>query len=380
MQKSRVAAATAGLVALAGISSWLLAAETWGHVPAPAFAPRHVESIVLAGPDAASRRHAALQRARVRVDGAVRFEPLPDVLECQFIRDEPSGTTAKFDCVLASGEVIKVKYNRNPEIHAEVAATRLLERLGYPADRMDIVRRVRCYGCPRYPFFTMQLLALVSATDLIGERGLARGYTDFEWVAVERKFPAPALETDTVKGWAWFELESLSLPPAERDALRLLAVFLAHWDNKVDNQRLVCLDGTPACATAVAMIHDLGATFGPTKVNLAQWGALPVWSDRAACEVTMRHLPWNGATFGTTRIAEEGRATLAAQLATLTEQEVRALFADARFAEFHPGTDDRRDLDAWTAAFRYRVAQITTGPPCPSGASPPPRRSSAPSY
>ena len=32
---------------------------------------------------------------------------------------------------------------------------------------------------------------------------------------------------------------------ADLDALRLLARVLAHWDNKSENQRLVCLDGPP---------------------------------------------------------------------------------------------------------------------------------------
>ena len=61
--------------------------------------------------------------------------------------------------MLDGGEVVKVKYNRNPEIQAEVAATRLVSRLGFGADRVEIVPRLRCYGCPRFPFLTMRLLA-----------------------------------------------------------------------------------------------------------------------------------------------------------------------------------------------------------------------------
>ena len=50
----------------------------------------------------------------------------------------------------------------------------------------------------------------------------------------------------SVEGWAFFELELIDAekggaPRAHVDALRLLAVFLAHWDNKSENQRLVCL-------------------------------------------------------------------------------------------------------------------------------------------
>jgi hypothetical protein len=42
----------------------------------------------------------------------------------------------------------------------------------------------------------------------------------------------------------------------------------------------------------------------------------------------------------------------------LTDADVRSLFAYARFPEHQSGTDDGKDLDAWTAAFRSRVDQI----------------------
>ena len=81
-------------------------------------------------------------------------------------------------------------------------------------------------------------------------------YEVFQWVALERRFPARAIEiTDGTEGWAFFELDKVNsaegaAPRAHVDALRLLAVFLAHWDNKSENQRLVCLskhwpEGTP---------------------------------------------------------------------------------------------------------------------------------------
>ena len=56
---------------------------------------------------------------------------------CRFLMRRVGGTTPKFDCTLPSGEVVKVKYGAgNPELHAEVAATRLLAALGFGADRM----------------------------------------------------------------------------------------------------------------------------------------------------------------------------------------------------------------------------------------------------
>ena len=216
-----------------------------------------------------------LFRSNVLPYGKLGDQPLP----CQFRNTGPSGTTPKFSCVLADGSVVKVKYGRNPEIQAEVAATRLLDRLGFAADHVVIVDRLRCYGCPRYPFEATQVLTSLRSPDILPSQGFAGSYSDFTDVAVEQRFPAAAIEADAIDGWEWRELGKVTrAPAADVDALRLLAMFLAHWDNKATNQRIVCLDQTASAPTSASgrcedpllMIQDLGATFGPYKANLAQ--------------------------------------------------------------------------------------------------------------
>lgn len=362
------------MLALAGVSTWLLAAQEQGELPPGHYVATPQATWLLTGPNAQALRRDALNRASVRLPGprrgVVPAGPLrgtrptyaadPVELTCRFLSGEPTGTSAKFDCVLDGGQIIKVKYSRNPEIHAEAAASRLLTALGYAADEVRIVRRVRCYGCPRFPFLTSQLLWLARTPDLLSPHGYDDAYSDFEWVAVERRFDAPAIETEQVEGWAWFELNASQAPRADLDAFRLLAIFLAHWDNKSENQRLVCLDEGPAapnqpCSQPLLMIQDLGGTFGPTKVNLTGWRNLPVWIEPRQCTVSMRALPWEGATFPAARISEEGRVQIGRQLAGLSDDAVRTLFADARFNAYYSSTDDERDLEAWMAAFRHRV-------------------------
>lgn len=374
------------LLAIVTISAWLSATEYPALPPEGDFQPRVVETWMLTGDDAAARRRALLSRAVLRLDPSdahyfadVATEAIRDEIDgpvslCRFLGNEPSGTSPKFDCVFDGGAVAKVKYGRNPEIHAETAASRLLRMLGYPTDSVRILPRLRCYGCPRLPFFAMHLRSALSLP-LQPAKGVNDGYTDFEWVAIERKFPAPAIETADTEGWSWWELEEAGLPRADIDALKLTAVFLAHWDNKASNQRLVCLDGPPAgpdadCRRPLALIQDLGATFGPTKVNVAQWRRIPVWHDRATCTVSMRALPFRGASFPDAAISEAGRAQLAARLAAIPDADIERLFADARFPVFQIGTDDERDLEAWTGAFRHRVDQIVnTRCPQPGGIS-----------
>jgi hypothetical protein len=367
-------AATALLVSFIGVSTWLAAADYATIPPRGDFQERERPDLTLTGPHAKRARLDALARATFIVPPDFpRFHPdVPAPLRrpvpsCFFLPSELSGTTPKFDCVFAGGDTVKVKYGHDAEIHSEAAATALLAMLGYGADTITIVPRLRCYGCPRHPFVAAHLRKTFHMPFL--PESVPGGFTDFEWVAVEHKFPAPAIETDLVSGWEWRELDRVNAPRDEVDAFRLLAAFLAHWDNKSQNQRLVCLDppspASPAglrrdgpCTKPLAMIQDLGASFGPPKVNLARWRDLPVWYDRTTCLVSMRALPYEGATFEDVQIHEAGRALAASRLATITDAQIERLFADARFPEFQAGTGDERDLKAWTAAFRDRVRQI----------------------
>jgi hypothetical protein len=134
--------------------------------PSPFAAPRarHAWPLDASAPEAA--RTAALHQARVwtPVDAAAAdlgvnpADPagtLSDpIVRCRYLDGPARGTTAKFDCVLPDGEVVKVKYGHTGEINAEIAATRLLTALGFGADRMFLIPHVRCYGCVRTPVYT----------------------------------------------------------------------------------------------------------------------------------------------------------------------------------------------------------------------------------
>jgi hypothetical protein len=319
-------------------------------------------------------RDEALRHARTRLgEGDPRALLAPpadpavtaDSVECRFIPHAAGGTSFKFDCALPDGEIVRVKYGHEPEIHAEVAATHLLAALGYATDHVYLVPHLRCHGCPANPFVTMLVL------DAIGASGVpATGYADFQWVSVERKFEAPPIEDDSRKGWAWWELKYVAAPREEIDALRLLAVFLAHWDNKADNQRLVCMDDGGAedaapCRDPMLMIHDLGSTFGPLKVNVSRWRETPVWIDRSTCTVSMSALPYGGGTFTDARITDAARVRVGRQLAAFRDDELRTWFGAARFPEYYAATDDGKDLAAWLQAYHHRVNQILSAGPCP---------------
>jgi hypothetical protein len=325
-------------------------------------------------------RDSALRRAQVRVPLAqplqqARLDRNPEVpaalppdkvLSCRFHVEPASGTSPKFDCALPNGEVVRVKYGGdNREVFAEVAATRLLAALGFPADFVSVVAGVRCYGCPVDPFPVLQRCwhdGEVERACLGAVRyDLPR---EFSPAIVERRFPGRTLETRKLEGWGWHELDIIDergggATRAEVDAFRLLALFLAHWDNKPDNQRLVCLDPPSErpdrpCERVIAMIGDPGATFGPPKATLTGWATAPIWEDSGRCTVSMNSLPFGGSSFHNTRISEEGRQLLASLLNQLSREQIEQLFRGARFEA----------VDDWVRVFDRKRREIADAGPC----------------
>jgi hypothetical protein len=296
------------------------------------------------------------------------------VVDCKFKPAGVAGTTPKFDCELDGGEKVKVKYGAsNPEVYTEVAASRLLSAIGFPTDRMYVVGRVRCFGCSKDPFEGLQCVneGTPIATCFPGLD--YRRAEEFAPAVIERPMEGRRIETDKERGWKWDEL--VKIEPAaggatrdQIDALRLLAVLLGHWDNKAKNQRLLCLgekDSSTKCRRPLAMVQDLGATFGPAKLDLMKWAATPIWADAATCSVSMRTLPYGGSTFPDTKISEGGRKFLAGRLGKLSTQQIRELFDGARIASYSHKNARARDVRNWVRAFEDKARAIVDRAPCP---------------
>jgi hypothetical protein len=305
------------------------------------------------------------------------FAPDEEV-SCTFKPGFTSGSTPKFECERREGQNIndgtdgkdiKVKYGRdNKEIYAEVVASRLLTALGFPTDRMYVVKRVRCFGCPPDPFKGLECLNEgKTVPQCFGTIDYTR-FADFTYAVIERRLEGEKLETKKVRGWGWNELATIDpavggAPRAQVDALRLMAVFLNHWDNKPKNQRLLCPgekvsgDALPECRRPVAMVQDLGGTFGPFKFDVIGWAKSPIWQGPTNCMVSMRNLPYGGSSFPDTQISEEGRLFLGSRLGKLSHQQIVDLFEGARAG---------RQTAIWVRAFERKVASIVNHAPCPA--------------
>lgn len=289
-------------------------------------------------------------------------------IECRYEPKQTTGTTPKFDCRLPDGSEVKVKYGVNPEIPGEVAATRLLTSMGFATDHMTIARRVRCYGCPRSPYRSRQIAEWFFVAKLLDQFLDFNEYADFANAAVERKFEARAFEVGEHQGWGMWELGMIDAARggatrAEVDALRLMALFLAHWDNKTTNQRLVCLDdrgddSAQPCARPLVMLQDLGATFGPNKVDYLGWKHSPIWRDAEGCWTSMTHLPYRGATYQDVEISEEGRALAAERLGAYDAVAIANLFLTSNFPDAETGQVGTTNVQPWVEAFLEKVAAI----------------------
>jgi hypothetical protein len=291
----------------------------------------------------------------------------PDAtVNCEYVEKKMTGRSPKFTCKIGADDEVKVKFGPdNGEVYGEVAASRLFWALGFGADRMYPVKVV-CRNCP---------------PNIVG--------TDV--AVIERKLPGREIESDIETGWAFRELDLIDADKggatrAERDALKLLAVFLQHTDSKAVQQRLLCLDpedesgkaakandggangNDKSCEQSFMFVQDVGLTFGhATKFNrtgtesvsLADWVATPIWKDPNRCIANMRKS--STGTLKDPHISEEGRKFLADLMVQLTDQQLRDLFEVARFSR-RPALAGRPGSAAttaqWVDAFKKKRSEI----------------------
>jgi hypothetical protein len=165
-----------------------------------------------------------------------------------------------------------------------------------------------------------------------------------------------------------------------RDALKLLAVFVQHTDNKPAQQRLVCVDDKSegdegVCAHTVMMVNDLGQTFGRSNlfnrdrlgsVNLERWSGSHVWSSKSNRDACFGDLPTSqSGSLDNPRIGEAGRRFLSDLLMQLSDAQLRDLFSVSRFPDrVEPGVRPTT-VDDWVAAFKKKRGEIASRV-CPS--------------
>jgi hypothetical protein len=123
--------------------------------------------------------------------GRGAFAP-DELVTCTCVQTQLPGTSPKFKCAVAEGDVVKVRYGaKNGKVEASVVATRLLWALGFGADRVYPVR-VRCLGCSSDPWT---------------QHAPEAGEHVFDPAVIERKPAGHEMHAENKGGWAWPELD-----------------------------------------------------------------------------------------------------------------------------------------------------------------------------
>lgn len=299
---------------------------------------------------------------------------------CTYVEDGSSGPgyAPKFKCRLqGSNQLVRVKYSSR-EVVAEVAGSRLFWMLGFYADAYYPVK-LRCLQCPEnHPFHPADDEPRV---DRVLEPAL-----------IEKVYAGAIISEYQDQGWSWEELDQSDpaaggATKAERDALKLLAVFVQHTDSKPSQQRLACPEkdlkkkqGDQMCSAPILMIQDLGSTFGmggddvadTSSMDLEAWRRQPVWNVLKEQEFFQK----NGyaTCFGTLvpawdnglrdpEISEEGRVFLAGLLNQMSDEQIRQLFIVSRADLTGQQIEDKGVLrsvtiEDWVRAFQEKRQEI----------------------
>jgi hypothetical protein len=323
-----------------------------------------------------------------------------DKIICDFKTpgNQMGGKTPKFGCQITSVESadgkkqtltsdiqeegpIKVKFGATDnEVFAEIVATRLIWATGYYADAWYPVQ-VECHGCPENP---------ISGSGATATRTYAVAN-------IVRKLPGHKMTQNgrDDQGWSWKELDTAnSRPVYERDGLKLLAVFMQHSDNKPPQQRLTCdkvdVDGktqppTSTCDHSIMLVQDLGASFGSgglftsnasAKMNIENWSGKKLWrragTDAApqACQASLSKSLTAKDGLSDPQISEDGRRFDAGLMCQLSDQQIEALFREARVAampkyhnqdgSFKNGIDEASVVHQWVEAFKKKREDLAS--------------------
>lgn len=261
---------------------------------------------------------------------------------------------------------------RDNEVFTEVAASRILWALGFPADHMYSARAAHCIGCGSDPFKNNLKENTASTHDKpVG----------FNIVAIERLLPMEPIDPEDDETWPWAEANANYSSGWTReqkvafDAYRL-ALGMLTYHNGLDSQnRLACAewktgsDHPRVCARPVILVQDLGSTFGKpgsfggnSRGVFGDWQGQRVFANAEQCELKY---PLKGER----TVLKDAQDLLVRRLENLDRDKVKAIFTAARFQMVdkkqlerlrHGSGANVEDaaLNEWTDAFMSRVAEV----------------------
>jgi hypothetical protein len=289
----------------------------------------------------------------------------------------------------------KVKYlkptypnhnTRYNEVFTEVAASRIMWVLGFPADHVYPVGSAACIGCTADPFGN-------NLKD--NNASLKDAPSVFKVVSAERETPWERINPEGDETWSWSDAakfyadgEWTHQQRVEYDAYRL-ALGLFHYHNAISQQnRVACAQWAPetagqprVCLRPMIFVQDLGSTFGKAKGGMDLFGTNPRgsfsdWEDQTVF-VNPQTCELRATLDGEKQVLKEAQDLLIERLARLDPQTVRTIFSVARFQmmdqkqlrRLRDGgsqNPEQAALDEWTNTFLKRTQEIKSATNCKS--------------
>ena len=289
----------------------------------------------------------------------------------------------------------KVKYLKPPypnhntrynEVFTEIAATRIMWVLGFPADHVYPLGSAACIGCTADPFGSNLKDNTASLKDTPSV---------FKVVSAERETPWERINPEDDETWSWSDAakfyadgEWTHQQRVEYDAYRL-ALGLFHYHNAIAQQnRLACAQWAPetagqprVCQRPMIFVQDLGSTFGKAKGatdlfgtnprgSFSAWESQTVFTNPQACEL-------RATLDGDQHVLKEAQELMVQRLGRLDPQTVRTIFSAARFQMMDQkqlrrlrdgGSQNPEEaaLDEWTNTFLKRIQEIKSATNCKS--------------
>jgi len=255
-----------------------------------------------------------------------------------FVRENTSGTKPKIDVTDAAGVSWSVKLAtlspEQNEVHAEIAATRLVWALGYFVDENYFVREGRVEG----------VKDLRRAADLIGADGA------FRIARFERRPEKSEL------GGTWDLEDNRFNGTRELAGLQALMILVGNWDLLPGNAVILRVPRPGGDVEDRYLVSDLGSTFGRMKGGVrespSRWNLEDYADAKFLNGIVLTRLEFHNALMGREPVAipvahARWFASLASQLG---DQQIRRAFeaSGASAAE----------VDAFSAQVVKRLAAL----------------------
>jgi hypothetical protein len=233
----------------------------------------------------------------------------------RFVKEDAKGTQPKVEVTDAAGEKWKVKFGK--EVHAEIAATRLLWAFGYIVEETYFIPSGRIEGITR----------LGRAKQFISPDGA------FQAARFEKR-PKNIIRTDI--SWSWSKNPFLGTK--ELSGLRILMTMINNWDTRAVSKNNIVLSVTlpNGIVEDWYVVEDLGSSFG-------RMGRYPLISSRNRWDLedfkkqgfidgisgNMLDLHYKGGARSINKVPLEHARWFAGLAAQLTENQVRQAFEAA---------------------------------------------------